>query len=185
MKHLILLLLLLPNLSFAQTAEGATFHDSIDDGSTRINFIIAPQRQPEQRHNLYLELGGPGGLGSINYEWRFLKRGKFRMMLRPGFGASPLAGDSGGAAFLFPVMIHSTIGKVHNLDLGVGQTFALTTNQDFYLYTPISVGYRLEPTKSRLFYRIAYTPIMSTYSGFEVTHWGGITIGFKLKPNYR
>ena len=146
------------------------------------NWIDAtPQRKLPKRHNVYFELGGSGGFGSFNYEWVFAHRNpKMRFLLRPGLSFTPIDKNN-GFALIFPVMVHGVYGQKHCLDVGIGQTFTITSKGQFFFRAPVSIGYRLEPKESRMFYRFSYTPIVSYLFDQQWEHWGGISIGYKIK----
>ncbi len=152
---------------------------SVDD---QVNMIVAtPQLKLPKRQNLYFELGGSGGFGSINYENIFAHRyPKLRFLLRPGLSFTPIDKNN-GFALIFPVMVHGIYGINHCLDVGLGQTFTITSKGQFFFRAPLSVGYRLEPKESRMFYRFSYTPIVSYLFDRQWEHWGGISIGYKIK----
>lgn len=161
-------------------------HAQVDlspSGSTDLmpELVVDRDRKLPTRKNIYLELGGSGGFASFNFEWIFAHRNrKIRWLLRPGFSVSPIDKNN-GVALIFPVMVHGIYGKHHCLDIGVGQTITITTRGQFFFRAPVSIGYRLEPKESRMFYRFSYTPIVSYLFDQQWEHWGGISIGYKIK----
>jgi len=129
---------------------------------------------------IYLEVGGSGGLGSINYEKVFSNREKIDFLWRVGLSIAPIDNNN-GTGIVIPAMIHGTIGqKNHKLDMGLGQGITVSTRGSFFLLTTASLGYRYHFKESPLFLRIAYTPLISYLLDFQVQHWAGITIGFTL-----
>jgi hypothetical protein len=143
--------------------------------------LVMVERKLPSRKNIYLELAGSGGFGSINFEWIFAHRNpKMRLSLRPGISVTPIDKNN-GLALIFPVMVHGIYGVNHCLDVGIGQTFTITTKGQFFFRAPLSIGYRLEPKSSRMFYRFSYTPIVSYLFDRQWEHWGGISIGYKIK----
>lgn len=144
-------------------------------------YVMYDRRRKVNHHNIYLEALGSGGFGSINHEWGFLRKSSWQLLLRSGFSFVPIDSNN-GAVLIFPIMVHAVYGSgSHKLDVGIGQTFSVTTRGDFFLRAPVSVGYRLNPRNSRMFYRIAYTPIISYLIDQQLEHWGGVSIGLKLK----
>ena len=145
------------------------------------------RRRPTiQNQALYVEIAGSGGFGSFNFEWKFAARGHFRWMLRTGISGSYIDANN-GALLIFPVMVHAVYSpkvQKHSIDFGIGQSPSITTHGAFFVRTPISIGYRLENPMKRIFYRFSYTPIISNIVDFQWEHWGGITIGYKLKPHF-
>lgn len=135
----------------------------------------------ENNRTIYFELAGSGGLGSLNYESKINKWGKFNLRWRVGLSYAPIDKNNGGA-IVFPVMIHSLIGKnQHYLDVGIGQSISITTKGNFFFLMPLSIGYRLDNNTNRSFWQFSYTPIVSYLLDFQWQHWAGITFGLKLK----
>lgn len=180
-RVLVLFFLISAGLSFSQ--------DIVETTLTKVNtdetyLVIDRDRTSIQRRNLYFELGGSGGFGSFNFEWIFKEKKDFRWMLRTGISGT-YVDKNNGAVLIFPVMVHGVYGQKHGLDIGIGQSFSITTRGNFFLRAPLSIGYRLEPESSRFFYRFSYTPIISYLVDQQWEHWGGISIGYKLKPKYK
>ncbi|PIY08975.1 MAG: hypothetical protein COZ18_09460 [Flexibacter sp. CG_4_10_14_3_um_filter_32_15] len=149
----ILLLILSPNLSFGQA-------------------------DLNNRKSIFLEIAGSGGLGSINYESHFYKKGITEFTWRLGFSLAPIDKNN-GTAIIFPVMINSLIGKKkHKLELGIGQGFTITTKGSPFALTVASIGYRYQAESKNWFYKIAYTPLISYLVDFQVQQWGGVSIGY-------
>lgn len=150
-----------------------------------------------QERSIFLEIGGSGGLGSINYEaplWIPSDYGpKFRDMCgspphssflftwRAGFSLSPIDKNN-GVAIIFPAMVNWVYGcGKHKLEIGGGFAPTITTKGSFYIKSPLLAGYRFEPTDKRWFARISYTPIVGWLVDYQWQHWAGISIGYKLK----
>ncbi|MFT6503534.1 MAG: hypothetical protein ACJASQ_003671 [Crocinitomicaceae bacterium] len=129
---------------------------------------------------LSFELAGSGGIASINYESEFFRKEKIGLTYRLGFSFAPIDKNN-GTALVFPLMVHGTYGKgSHRLDAGIGLALTVTTRAAFYVKTPMSLGYRFQPTDKNYYLRLAYTPIMGYIVDFNVQHWGGFTFGYKL-----
>ena len=126
------------------------------------------------------ELSGVGGFASLNYEKSFFKKGVNDISYRFGFSVTPIDKNN-GMVLIFPVMIHDVIGKTaHKLDLGIGQSFSVTTKGDFFILMPISFGYRYQPEDKKYYLRLAYTPLVSYLIDFQWQHWAGFTYGYRL-----
>ena len=133
------------------------------------------------RHALYLELGGQGGLYSVNYDFRVLKA----LSLRAGFTkwvfpAIVVVAD----VTAVPVMINTLIGgRRANLELGIGflagtasgtDIFFGSTSSNSFLVATATIGYRHQSVDGGFVFRVAFTPILSegaVYPG------GGISFG--------
>ncbi|MFK7783500.1 MAG: hypothetical protein AB8B56_00215 [Crocinitomicaceae bacterium] len=176
-------LLFIASHAFGQDQLGSLMTFSKPSEKVESLLVIDRRRLETRVSSLYFELGGSGGFGSFNYEWNFKTQNEFRWMLRTGISGTYID-QNNGAAIIFPVMVHGIYGKKHGLDVGIGQALTITTRGSFFVRAPISVGYRLEPSRKRIFYRFAYTPIISYLIDFQWQHWAGITIGYKLRPRF-
>lgn len=132
-------------------------------------------------HYVFLELGGTGGLGSINYERKFFDKEKLDITWRLGLTALPIDKNN-GVSIIFPATLQAIHGKgPHFFETGIGLGTTVTTKGSFYArMTPI-VGYRFEQPKKKLFFRITYTPFVSFIFAPQYQHWAGVSLGWKLK----
>ncbi len=156
-----------------------------------VSHIVVSQTEerPFKRNTLYVELLGVGGLYSLDFEHRFDEhlsgRIGFTSWSMPGFfvvGAGTL--DVMG----FPVMMHYLSGSGnHHLDLGMGIVVydVKLDGREFFFQQAISgqgtatvgagtVGYRYQPRRGGMFFRIGFTPLF-TFS--HVFPTGGISLG--------
>lgn len=139
--------------------------------------LLLGQADLNKRKSVFLEIAGSGGLGSINYESQFYKKGMTEFTWRLGLSLAPIDKNN-GTAIIFPVMINSLIGKErHKIELGLGQGFTITTKGSLFALTVASIGYRYQAENKNWFYKIAYTPLISYLVDFQVQQWGGISIG--------
>ncbi len=130
---------------------------------------------------LSFELAGSGGLASLNYERSFHKNDSRKFLWRTGFSLAPIDKNN-GVVLVFPLMVHGVFGaSKHKLDVGIGQTISISTKAAFFILLPTSIGYRLEPSDKRYYWRFAYTPIFSYLIDFQMQQWGGIAFGYRLK----
>ena len=135
----------------------------------------------QKSKSLFLELGGSGGLGSINFEKYFSQKEKIAFTWRAGLSFSPVDRKNGNA-IIFPLMINSLIGKSKNkLELGIGQGISFTTKGSFFALGLADIGYRRQNPDKRVFYRITYTPLISYIVDLQVQHWFGFSIGFNIR----
>lgn len=145
-----------------------------------------------QNRNLFLELGGSGGLGSVNYEW--LKPPKagsdeesqvnpWSRGIRVGMGFTPVDKNN-GIVIVVPVMgtmIYNKNKSPHGIEISAGLAPSITTKGSWYVKSPLALGYRYEPDGKKLFYRVTYTPIVGWLVDYNWQHWAGISIGYKIK----
>ncbi len=140
--------------------------------------------QEDKERSIYFEVGGSGGLGSLNYEASILKSlssEKINYTWRAGLSFAPIDKNN-GTGIVFPIMINSLIGASnHRLEIGVGQGFTVTTRGSFFTMTTAVIGYRFDAKNNPLFFRATYTPLISYLIDFQVQQWGGLSIGYTFK----
>lgn len=141
---------------------------------------IAFTQDQFKKNTIYLEVGGNGLFGSINYERQFTKE--------PGFGASVGIGFYTEDAFYLTIPVGlNYLFKLKNntsfIDAGLGTTWARVNAKifgdapafskgHFANFIP-SVGYRKQASKN-LMSRFSLTPVINNY-GF--VPWAGISFG--------
>lgn len=132
-------------------------------------------------HYVFFELGGTAGVGSLNYERKFFDKPKLDLSWRLGLSVMPIDKNN-GTSIIFPATFNAIHGKgPHLLETGFGLGTTVTTKGSFYaLMTPI-IGYRYEKPGKKVFFRLSYTPLVSFIYQPQYQHWGGISIGWKLK----
>jgi len=131
-----------------------------------------------QDRDIYLELGGSGGLGSLNYEKKMgLLGGQGIISYSAGFSLTPIDKNN-GTVLIFPLLLHTTMGKTHKAELAIGQSFSITTKGQFFLKTPLFLGYRYHKEDNPFLFRAGYSPIINNITQFSVQHWGGISFGY-------
>lgn len=134
-------------------------------------------KDPE-RKSVFLEVGGNAYYGSLNFEAMFGAKRHHAFALRIGLGGYPVVNTTDFVLSL-PVALNYLVGrKSHFLDLSFGQSFTVDNNAKFEPITTGGIGYRFQKSKSPVFFRAAYTPLMNYLYGFELKHWAGVTIGF-------
>lgn len=143
-----------------------------------ISFISFGQDTLDRKRAVYFEIAGSGGLGSVNYEKLFHKKGNTGFTWRAGLSFAPIDKNN-GTGIVFPLMVNALIGKSsHKLELGLGQGITVTTKGNFFAMATAAAGYRYQPQAKRWFYRVTYTPLISYIFDRQVQHWGGISIGY-------
>ncbi len=137
----------------------------------------------------YIEVGGPGGVASLNFDRRFTKTNN-GFGGRIGIGIFPdinVFSDRDHSAVTIPVEVNYLFGKNeghHFLELGAGTTFIsgsdiLWTNKDDARFSSfvehVTIGYRLQ-SKRGFFFHAIVCPVFSDGSAF----WGGLGFGQRL-----
>jgi len=135
-------------------------------------------------HSGYFELGGPG-LISVNIERR-LEHPTKGFGMRLGVGVIPTFSDAAtGGILAFPVGLNYLLGRneTSHLELGAGLTYIKAENTplkgDFDgTFGHFLVGYRYQPQKTNLMFRVFLSPV---YSGNSLNPlYGGVSIGFRF-----
>jgi hypothetical protein len=154
-----------------------------------ISLCLAFHLPAQYERGIFFEIAGSGGFGSLNYEktfWSAMPTNELSLSTpyvltwRAGISFTPIDKNN-GSGIIFPVMVNCIWGqKKHKLDVGLGQTFTITTRGSFYFRMPLSVCYRFQREGGRFFYRAGYTPIVSYLFDFQWEHWAGFSIGYTL-----
>jgi hypothetical protein len=130
--------------------------------------------------SLAFEIGGSGGLGSLNYEKLLEPRERGRFLWRIGISGVPIDANS-GFVITIPVSFGGLFGSDrHFLEWGVGQGISFTTKGSFFARTIPCLGYRFMPAQKRFYWGIKYTPLISYLLDFQYENWAGITLGYRL-----
>lgn len=138
--------------------------------------------QSPTHRGIFLEVGGTGGLASINYEKAFRQVGAMELLWRVGFTAFPVDPNNGNG-IVIPTLVEGLIGESpHKLEVGLGHALTLTTKGRFFTNITPVLGYRFQDKAKRFYFRASYTPILSYLLGFQYQHWAGLSIGYTLKP---
>jgi hypothetical protein len=148
--------------------------------------------QAQKNRSIFLEVGGNGGLGSINFDSRLSNTEK-GLGYRAGFGFIPASYsyfDSRPVIWTFPVGLNYLIGgHRHYLEAGLGLTyyFFKGTTSDVWgihendkgrgvLFIP-SAGYRYAPNGKAFQGRLFVSPIIN--SAGASFYWG-LSGGYKF-----
>ena len=139
------------------------------------------------RNRLYLEAGGYGGYGSLNYERIIRVKSKLKVGLRIGLSTYNLKDYTNklNPDVIIPLGVSGFYGSNHKVEFGIGQTitnFIRFNNSTWKserktnLHTSFTIGYRFQTQNGRLIVGCRYTPLIEYYKYFR--HWGGVSIGF-------
>jgi hypothetical protein len=143
-----------------------------------IIFFIIPFIGLNQERDIYIELGGSGGLGSINYEKKIgVFGGQGTISYSAGFSLTPIDKNN-GTVLIFPLLFHTMIGQAHKAEFAMGQSFSITTKGQFFLKTPLFLGYLYHKEDKPFLFRAGYSPIINNITQLSVQHWGGLSFGY-------
>jgi len=139
------------------------------------------------RNALYLEFGGIGGFGSLNYERIFPVKRLFAVGLRVGFSTYKIKDYTRkfNPDIILPLAVNGFFGKNHKLEVGFGQVFSntiqandLTGNPERIskIHANFTLGYRYQKAQGKLLLRCGYTPLIDSYQFYR--HWAGASVGY-------
>jgi hypothetical protein len=142
--------------------------------------------QNDFRNGIFLEIGGNGYMGSINYE----RKSSNGITGRIGF------------YFINPkdlIVLPLTVGKVfgkknHHIEIAGGFSFGRNSDELInrisstrkFVYLTGFVGYRYEKVNNRIFFRAGFTPLWELYDNFSNKNpglfypWGGVSCGLRF-----
>lgn len=141
----------------------------------------------------FIELGGNGGLFSLNYERQYYYRDKLKLGLRGGFAPS----FNGIYIEQVYLLEHNVIlfRNPHHLELGLGLTLQRRYNErpnspDHYFWESIlfsvwRCGYRYQKQDDGFFLRAGLTPVVTSHDalGFHPGYfqlWAGVSVGISF-----
>ena len=152
------------------------------------NVIIAQDSEKKKikKNLLYIEIGGAGGYGSVNYEYLAMKLNKLKFSAKVGLSTYRLYDYTNefNPEIIVPIGLHFYYGDKHNIDLGLGQTITSVVYADNKTYQPkrqarlntnLFIGYRYQGGKGLLF-KIGYAPIIEIQRVFR--NWASLTLGY-------
>lgn len=143
------------------------------------------------KNSALVELGGNAYFYSINYERTLFSKSPMSMKVRSGIGYYHF---NGIPDFYLPNTITGVYSISPNSKIECGGGILLLVDHDniqneikegvaplFSYFSTGILGYRLSPKKTRLFFRIAYTPWLENHTyrfKQKINHWGGLSLGF-------
>lgn len=138
---------------------------------------------------VFLETGGFGGYGSINYEYLINKINKLKLSVRIGLSTYHLNDYTNqfNPDLIIPIAINAYYGNRHNIDLGFGQTITSIVYADDSDYKPkrsnslntnISIGYRYQKVEGGVMFKVAYAPIIEKNELYR--HWLLLSFGYSF-----
>lgn len=137
-------------------------------GHTSNLTVIRTDSTANKRNNIFLELGGPAGIYSVNYERISSFSPNNKLSLRAGVGA---LGDIGTA---IPISFSCFKNKKHSFEYGIGACFILEFMEESNLNAIL--GYRL--MKKRFMFRSVLTPLYIPDGFFPLIPYAGISFGY-------
>lgn len=141
----------------------------------------------QAKNIIYVEMGGTGGLGSINYERIIVQKGLLNIGTRIGMIGYNYFDFTNkfNPDFNFPFSINGFYGQTHKIEFGVGQTITsinhinttdYTTQRLTNIHANLTIGYRFQKSEGGIVFGINYNPIFDHYKTFR--SWGGVSVGY-------
>lgn len=145
------------------------------------------------KHHLFVEGLGPGGYGSINYEYEGLRltddpKNEWRLTFSAGLSTYHLFDFESrfNPDLIIPLGVHLCWGNRHQVKGGIGvipSAIVMATpnvkHRAFNTAFNLRVGYRYRIPVGKgkdLTIGLHYTPVLEYHRYFR--HWGGIQIGY-------
>ena len=151
-----------------------------------IMYPVFSQQDSIAKNQVYIEGGGSGGYGSLNYERIVHAWSNYRIALRFGIGTYHVIDYTNklNPDIILPIMVNTYYGLNHKMELGVGQSFISVVQHDenfkanrvSNLNTLFSIGYRYQKSSGGILFRFAYTPIIEF--NHQWRNWFGVSIGY-------
>jgi hypothetical protein len=149
--------------------------------TTAPDIDFEPGVTPIHRAALTAELGGNGGVYSLNYHRKWFWIGKFPTFVSGGLSIFPR-----GSLFTMSVPLSFNVmfetKKYNEWIFGAGQTLILSNTKGGYIRGTFRFGYRWELPGVPLFLEFAYTPFYSYFYNFQWDNWVGIQFGWNITP---
>lgn len=173
MKHFFPIFFLLLNANFVNAQPRSSSGDSIRTTT----------------HSVYLEIGGSGGYGSLNYEQFIFLKKKIKLAGRIGISTYHFKDfqNKFNPDILVPITFKTLYGNTHHAEIGIGETFASIVSagetnfepkRSVNLHTHFLIGYRYQRTKGGIIAGVAYTPILEFNHYWR--NWASISIGYSF-----
>lgn len=154
-----------------------------------VNFEAKSQLDTNQisQNTLYLEAGGIGGYGSLNYERIIPVKVNLKIGARIGISTYNITDYTTkfNPDIIIPIAINGLYGNNHKIEFGFGQIMSSIIQTDLSNWKPdrkinlhanFTIGYRYQKDKRGIMFRCSYTPVIEFYKFYR--HWAGISIGY-------
>ena len=146
---------------------GASLQAQLDEADGRRS-----PTKPKRLFNIYAEIGGNGGVYSINYRTKIGLIKSQDMYWMAGISVLPRGSF---VTFAVPASMnwYTPAGMKGGFILGTGQTLILSTGKGGFVRGTFRVAYRRHFTKIHCSMELAYTPFYSYLYNFQWDNWFG------------
>ena len=127
---------------------------------------------------LFIEFGGNAPLISLNYDYLMQTRNE-NLKYAFTFGATHYFNKL--TDIVIAPQFNTLIGRTLMAEIGLGLTIPMSYTQD-WVWIP-RLGGRYQKISGGMFYRLAFTPIISPHSNPSFFPMCGISIGYTFKSN--
>lgn len=151
----------------------------------RAEYRALSQENLKSNHHIFLEVGGTGGYGSVNYEYSFYHDSLMTVSVRLGGSTYTLTDFTTrfNPDIIIPMGMIFRYGRMHQIEAGVGITKGgivasgddFTPQRDWRSYGNFSLGYRYHNLGKAWVYRAGYSPL---YSFENYHHWAYLSVGY-------
>lgn len=148
------------------------------------------------KNSIFFELGGNGGLYSVNYDRLIFSKKNFKISGRIGGSIMPYEIKNPRLyVFSYPIEINFFYGKKSNIEIGIGCTpvflqYSLDILKTYYIYANpiIRLGYRYQKPNGGYYFRagmLIYSVVYS-FPGYYADWytdrlWLGLSFGYTFK----
>lgn len=142
----------------------------------------------QKNNHLFIEVGGVGHFGTVNYEYIFLEKSTYHVGARVGATLLRLRDYNYklNPDIVFPFGPTLTIGHNHRFEFDLLGIYSSTvyntipgnTARNNQFSAGSFLGYRFQPKDGKIVLRAGYTPILESLN--RLRHWGGVSIGYQF-----
>ncbi len=134
------------------------------------------------RNSVQLELLGPAGIYSLNYERVLWNRSSWKTTTQIGFS---ILGTRDWSGINFPIAITQLKSFTnHHVEIGIGTIANVVFHKtniygyqwERYMYFNGRLGYRFQKPEGKFLFRAGYTPLFYP----EFGHWVGLSLGYSF-----
>lgn len=152
-------------------------------------FILTAGRELfAQQHHVFIEFGGVGHFGSLNYEIELVEKSHLKVGARIGLTSINVMDyrRKFNPDVVVPIGPTLTIGSTHSFEADLLSIYSSTVyanhlgiNQRNNKFSGGAfVGYRYQKDESKFVFRAGYSPIYESFNTFR--HWAALSIGYQF-----
>ena len=151
-----------------------------------LSFTGISQNDSVAKNVVYIDFGGAGVFGSINFSRKFYSIKKFDFDAHIGISTTKITDfrNKINPQLILPVGVHIAFGKTHYIELGLGCAYEnhVRANANFNpkryhsFNGNSSLGYKFQKIQGCFLFRAFYSPIFERFK--TMRHWGGLSFGY-------